>query len=462
MRSHVGGDRAGVVGVPNPAEALKWRLALMDEAQHSVDAQYYLWEADHVGYLMISRVLQAADRGVRVRLLVDDVEQAPSTTSIAALTLHPNVDIRVFNPWGTRRAGPFHSLEFLLGFQTLNRRMHNKLLVADNAAAIVGGRNIADAYFGLDGTSNFVDFDAVIGGAVVRELSDVFDTYWNSLSAYPGGSLDPNADVGDLEATRTLIANELSSRASALVTFPLERVDWTDRLSSAIDQCSSASVSLAHDEPGDYVRAPAEQVAAALVDVAEQAESELVIATPFLVPSEEDVDWYREVIDRGVSVRLLTNSLATNPAPISNAGLRKQRRKLIEAGVDLYELRTDAAAQTAWETPPTAGQRLGVHAKLYVIDRRHLFVGSLNLDPRSLAINTEFGVLLEDPTLADEVAGMIERLIEPDNAWEVGVNADGNVTWENDANTTRQQPARSRAQLTTDWVLSHLPIQHQI
>jgi putative cardiolipin synthase len=461
VRSWLGEDRAGVLGVQNPAEALHWRLALLDEAHHSVDAQYYLWEADHVGYLMISRVLHAADRGVRVRLLVDDVDQAPSTTSIAALNLHPNVDIRVFNPWATRRKGVLHSLEFALGFRTLNQRMHNKLLVADNAAAIVGGRNIGNAYYGLDETSNLVDFDSVLTGPVVRQLSNVFDTYWNGPAAHPGSSLHATVTPDDLDATRSLIGGELAARASRLNSFPLERIDWTDRMSSAITRMSSASVSVSHDIPGDYLQAPAEQVATSLVEVAEQVRDELVIATPFFVPTDADVAWYRTVVGRGVTVRLLTNSLATNPAPISNAGLRKRRRDVVEAGVELYELRADAAAKPVWETPPTESRRLGLHAKLYVIDRRRLFVGSLNLDPRSLVINTEFGVILDDPAIADSVGAMIERLTEADNAWKVSVD-DGTVSWTNDDRTTNRQPARGRTQLGLDWLLSRIPIEHQI
>lgn len=462
LRCSVSEDRCDALGIPDPAEALKWRLALLDQAQHSVDVQTYLWEADHVGYLMISRVLDVADRGVRVRLLVDDVDQAPATTSIAALNLHPNIEIRVFNPWGTRRAGVFHSLEFAIGFRTLNQRMHNKLLIADNAAAIVGGRNIGDCYFGLDETSNFVDFDTLLAGPVVRQLSNVFDTYWNGPAVYPGSSLQPSVTSNDLDATRSLIHDELTVRARALSSFPLERIDWTDRMSSAAAAVSSASVSVAYDLPGNYLRAPADQVTNSLAEAAEQVRDELVIATPFFVPNDEAISWYRAVIARGVTVRLLTNSLATNPTPISNAGLRKRRREVLEAGIELYELRLDPATQPAWETPPIKGQHLGLHAKLYVIDREHLFVGSLNLDPRSLVINTEFGVILEDRELADSAAVMIERLMEADNAWKVSVDTDGAITWTNDARTTTRQPARGRTQLGMDWLFSRLPLDQQI
>jgi putative cardiolipin synthase len=340
--------------------------------------------------------------------------------------------------------------------------MHNKLLVADDKHAIFGGRNIAAEHFGLGDKFNLVDDDVLLSGSEVPGLSTVFEEYWNSPTSMPGAELNEKVGDHDLAATRDFIAHELNTRMPALSGVLNEESAWPQRAASMTIPLQTDALDIVADSPGFSHGDRPTQVIEMLHRAVNAAERDLVVITAFFVPDEIDVDWYRSLVDRGVRIRLLTNSLASNMGTISNSWLTKVRLPLVKAGVELYELRTDATAKPDWEIPPRVARYLGLHAKMYAIDQERVFLGSLNLDPRSKKINTEIGALINNPALAGEIADAIERLMTPQNAWSVEIGPNDQLEWRSDRGTLRRQPARNGGQRLADAVFGLAPIRPYI
>lgn len=452
----VGGSH--IVSLGRPADGLLARLALIDQAERNLDLQYYLWASDAVGYLLLNRLLAAADRGVRVRILVDDLKLREPTRSVAALCQHPNLEIRLFNPWRHRSSRVAQAFEFIQRFQVLDRRMHNKLLVEDDRRAIFGGRNIAVEHFGLGKTFNLVDHDLLLTGDEAADLTHVFETYWESAVSATDAAFDASVSAGGLTATRAFISQELEKRTPILSPVLHEEDKWNHRSTLAAKPITKGAVRFAADAPDVSQESQHTQVLEALRKTVNTAQRDLVVATPFFVPSELDVEWYQRIIDRGVRIRVLTNSLASNQGTISNAGLKKQRLAMVKAGIELHELRTDAADKPEWETPTRVARYLGLHAKLYIVDHERVFLGSVNLDPRSKYINTEIGALIDHAEFAEEAADGVIRLMALDNAWRVEIGSDGRLRWHSSTGTLRRQPARGMGQRLADTVFGLLPI----
>jgi putative cardiolipin synthase len=372
------------------------------------------------------------------------------------------MEIRVFNPFSERSNAATQGVEFIRRFARLDQRMHNKLLVADNEQAIFGGRNIAAEHFGLDEKFNLIDYDLLLSGVEVSDLSRVFEMYWESPSSVSGGALDESVSEVDLAVAKALVAEELERATPTLSTVLAEEGAWDHRVGSIGIPLNEGTLSVVSDAPGVSQDTRPEQVIEALQRAVDRAERDLVVVTPFFVPTENDVEWYQRMVDRGVRVRILTNSLASNQGTISNSGLNKQRLAVVKAGVELHELRTDAADKARWETPPQVARYLGLHAKFYAIDRERVFLGSVNLDPRSKFVNTEMGVLIQNAELAEETADAIVRLMTPDNAWQVEIGPDDRLQWRNDTETRRRQPARGTGQRLADAFYGRLPIRDYI
>lgn len=438
--------------LPRNQEALAWRLALVDSAAHSLDLQYYVWFGDKVGQLLIARVVAAADRGVRVRLLFDDlntllhdmghVELRDAT--LARLDRHPNIEIRVFNAWQARGLLG-RAAEAVWDFERLNRRMHNKQMVADNRVVILGGRNIGDEYFGLNAEFNFLDLDVLGVGPVAREASAVFDRYWNSrwVRRIPP---DAAVDDGPSRADRDAVA-ELETDARARIILAGQR-SWARELAglaaSVVPGRSAVHTDSPSREPSARNHMP-EAFRALLMS----ATREVLIANAYIIPDAVLLDDLRALVSRGVRVRVLTNSLASHDVPAVNSHYEVWRRPLLQAGVAIHELRADAALQsTAVDTPPVRGRFVGLHTKAMVIDRQRSFVGSMNLDPRSEVINSEMGVLVDSVPLATALAAEMELGMSGANSWAVELGDDGCLRWTNDAASLRRQPARSLWQRT--------------
>ena len=456
-----GPDKSGFLLIPKNEQALNWRLAMIDHAKYSLDMQYYTWNADASGWLLLRRVFEAADRGVRVRLLVDDLHFHGREKGKASLNLHPDIETRVFNPWRYRTitaAGQF--FEYLFSMNRLQYRMHNKLMVVDNQVALVGGRNLGDEYFGIKKRFNFHDLDLLAFGPVVREVSDTFDDYWNSKWAYPGELLAKPS-----EKTLTKVRQEAQRRVDneqRLNSFPRTRADWSSHLRSLPESLSPGIAHALHDKES----ASEDQAIRTIFQMDplfRATESELLIVSAYFIPTEWVIENLTEMTAKGVRVRIITNSLGSNDVPFSNSLYKKWRKRIIETGSELYEFRWDAALRPFVETPPVQGKSVGYHCKAVVVDRRHVYVGSLNFTPRAYELNTENGIVVEDcPELGEELAEVIEQDMTPENAWQVKLDEKGKLYWENSDGKVTRQPVRSFRQRIADWFLSLLPLEGQV
>lgn len=441
--------------------ALEARLALTDEAASSLDIQYFIWQSDASGHLLAQRVLDAADRGVHVRILMDDFGVSGPGGDVLKLDAHPDIEVRSFNPWRMRGTHFATATEFLARAETLNRRMHNKTFIADGRFAVLGGRNIGDRYFGIYEPFVQNDLDVMVAGPLAREVTATFDEYWNSEHTYPVALLarDDRPRYA-LEATRAELSASVAASAEILRAFTLERTDWTAFLEELVDSFAAARGEILSESPdildrgrprlyGDYKKLVA------------SAQSEVLLSSPYFIPDREFRDLLRELNERGVRVVIVTNSLATNNHVVAHTGYRRWRRSVLAAGVELYELRADAAALSYYVTPPAVSMHLGLHSKAVVVDRRRAFVGSPNVDPRSMELNTEIGVVAEGEEFAARVAALIERDIAPENAWRVRMDEEGWLTWSSSDTVVRRQPARGFVQRAIEFLLNLLPLKNQ-
>jgi putative cardiolipin synthase len=434
------------------ADALTWRLVLLDEAVSSLDLMYYLWYGDDSGRLMLRHVIDAAERGVRVRLMVDDLLMIGSDQILVALHAHPNIDVRLFNPWTNRYAG--RGLEFVARTGRLNARMHNKLLIADNHAVILGGRNIGDYYFGLSSSYNFHDLDILGVGPVAQQASAMFDDIWNSSWVVSAEALPAEVDADFLARRAQKLSDRLQS-ADALRGFPLQARSWTEKLEQSRDDFHFGPSRLIYDRlEGDRI---VEGLTESLRTVLLGADTEIQVANAYIIPGQGFIDGIRSLTDTGIRVQILTNSLASHDVPAVNSHYQKWRKPLLSAGAELYELRSDPEIKSQVDTAPVVSKFTGFHTKAFVVDRRRVFVGSLNFDPRSVNINTEMGILVDSPGLGAALAKLVERDITPQNAWKVSLTETESLAWTNSEKTVTRQPARNFWQRIADAFFKLLP-----
>jgi cardiolipin synthase C len=416
-------------------EAFIARLALTDLAERGLDMQYYVWDGDTTGRIIVEHVMKAADRGVRVRLLVDDPFYKDSDSVKAGLDAHPNVEIRLFNPLTNRRWSIF---DFIFDFGRVNRRMHNKLMVADNAAAIVGGRNIGDIYYGVNTFANYRDLDVLAAGPVVRELSGVFDRYWNSPSTVPIAAIVDRAhDAADLDAIRNRLREAI---AAADYPYPIDQ---------ELDQLAAQGAELRDNlvwAHGRIVADDPESIAPGKEsdDVIEfirgrvaQLKEELLVESPYFVLPARAQATVKVLQERNVRVRVLTNSLASNDMLPAHSGYAKTRRRLLENGMELYELRPDTDAFRPGWSILSERSRAALHAKAMAFDGEAVFIGSFNLDPRSAVINTEAGLYIESPELAKRLTAYMAAGVVPANSYRVFLDPNGDIVWETERNGQR-------------------------
>jgi putative cardiolipin synthase len=441
--------------------ALTARLALIDEAAVSLDIQYFIWQDDATGHLMAERALAAADRGVRVRVLMDDFGVAGPGGEALKLDAHPGVDVRVFNPWTLRGSRFGTATEFLVRTYTLNRRMHNKTLIADGRFAILGGRNIGDRYFGIYDSFVQNDLDILVAGPMAKAVGGTFDEYWNSEHSFPVALFaSDERPQHPLATTREELRAVVTQHTDALRPFTLEPTDWSPYLEELVDTFAPARAEILWESP-DVLNDARPRLYAAYKALVASARSEVLISSPYFIPDEDFRNLLREIVARGVRVVVVTNSLETNNHVIAHTGYRRWRREVLAAGVELYELRADAEALPYYVTPPSMPGALGLHTKAVVIDRERAFVGSPNVDPRSMVLNTEIGVVGEGAELAARVAALIDRDIAPANSWRVTMDEEGWLTWSNGDRVVRRQPAKGFVQRAMEFLLNLLPLKNQ-
>jgi len=405
------------------------RVQMIDAAERTLDLQYFIFRTDETGKLLAAAVLRAADRGVRVRLMLDDGETKPGDEQMAALDAHPQIEIRVYNPFAYRGSSLFlRGLEFSFNSARLDYRMHNKLMVVDNSIALVGGRNVGDQYFQIDPESQYADDDVFAAGPMVQRLSATFDEFWNCALAIPARALTKGmtSEAALAKYREVLTAHRQQVKADGM--------DYSTRIASGEPLASILSgklpliwarAQLVYDSPdkksvdkGEMVgRLMHKPVAAAVADV----QSELLMISPYLIPGDEGMQLFADLRKRNVTVRILTSSLEATTVILAQAGYMKYRVPLLEMGAELYEIRSllgnsRGSGQTA------SISRFGnysLHAKLFVLDRERLFIGSMNFDQRSMHLNTEIGLIIDSPELAQQAARRFEAMASPPNSYQV-------------------------------------------
>jgi len=440
-----GSQKSGFLLLENNRESLKWRLALIDEARHSLDVQYYLWYGDDSGDLLLKRCLDAAKRGVRVRLIADGLILIGEGKTIAAIHSHPNLEVRIFNPFEQQRAN--RSLKSYQTLERFNYRMHNKIIVADNHITILGGRNLGNEYFGLNQKYNFHDLDVLGLGPAARQMSKIFDNFWNSTWVVPGYAYATEVPEGYLQEQEQALIRSLE-QSQVLKNFVLERQSWTDLLQSLPAQLKIGTSSKVYDKLEAEVIS--QRMATELPEFSKTAQKELLIVNAYLIPDDHMLEEASKMVQRGVNLRIITNSLSSQDVPAVNSHYGPYRKRILEAGIDLYELRHDAAIKSEVDTPPIVSGFVGLHSKASTVDRSRAYIGSFNLDPRSRNINTEMGILIDSPELAGELAQKIEYLMQPENSWRVQLDEKGNVIWVSGDTILKRQPAQSSWQRIQD------------
>jgi putative cardiolipin synthase len=404
--------------------AFTMRIAAADLAEKTLDLQVYIWESDETGRILAQRLIKAADRGVRVRLLVDDMGTAESDDRIASIDAHPNIEIRIFNPFAHRNNS---MLDFATDLDRVNHRMHNKTLVMDNSFAVVGGRNIGNHYFGVNSDTNFRDLDIMAVGPMVRDISRVFDHFWQGEWAVPIEALVERPYTGvDLQDARVLLRDKIAAGH-----YPYSIDTDIDALRAQITATGDVTIwapgAVVWDDPAEIDKeGETGNLITALRKKFDTVQDSYTIESAYFVVGDRGVANVKKMVDRGVEVRILTNSLASNDVLAAHAGHANYRKELLEVGADIYELRPDGGViKKNWKGESKAG----LHTKAMVFDKESLFIGSFNLDPRSANINTEAGIYVESRELSAILLAYMEEGVFPENSYRLKLDDDGDLVW---------------------------------
>jgi putative cardiolipin synthase len=447
-------------------DALSARLLMAERAERTIDAQYYLLKPGITGSAFVLALLQAADRGVRVRLLLDDMFTSGYDAGMAGLDSHPNFEIRIFNPFASRTA---RFWDGITNFSRINRRMHNKSFTVDNQITLIGGRNIADEYFGARVDAKFGDLDVVAIGPVVQEVSSMFDTYWNHERAAPVAAFadlpdDPAAELERLRGALEASSEEIktSKYAEAVTDQILEYVESDE------DTFIWAPYTLAVDSPDKNIKSKAAEAASIKTPLRESllsAEKELIVLSPYFVPRKTGIEAFSELQARGINVTIITNSLAANNQASVHGGYAPSRKPLLKAGVRIFEVRADADVLGS-QIVAASGAKATLHTKAFIVDRKEVFIGSFNFDPRSANINTELGVIIRSPEMAEEIAAGVDQKLAA-QTFEVFLNDKGQLRWrahDDDGNEVifDKEPQTTWGQRFSAGFMRILPIRGQL
>jgi putative cardiolipin synthase len=439
VAAHPGESGAYPVFSAPEAFALRWALA--GSAERSLDVQYYIWRPDVSGSLMAHALREAASRGVRVRVLLDDANTSGLDLDIAAIAAAPNIQVRLFNPFANRT---LHAGDFIGDFARVNRRMHNKSFTADNQVTVVGGRNIGDEYLGAQSRVAFSDLDIMAVGPVVNEVSTAFDAYWNSAFAYPTASLLPRPSDVALEEIEARWARQGEQLPATLYLDAARNLSLLRQAPAGTLPLAWGWAGVLSDDPAK-VRRPRGETGAGmqpqLLAAFGSPQRELLLVSPYFVPGTSGAGMLAELARRGIRVCVLTNSLAATDVPATYAGYLRYRDMLLRAGVHIYELKPSPQAHADTSDAKDRGRGIpsipgsggggstaSLHAKTLVVDRSRVFVGSYNLDPRSASLNTEMGVLMDSQDLAGRLADTFSKYMARD-AYELRLGTDGKVAW---------------------------------
>lgn len=459
--------------LPTGIDAFTARAVLMDRAEKTLDLQYYISHDDLMGRFVYDRLMAAADRGVRVRLLLDDWHQTPETDwLLAAMATHPNIQVRLFNPFGThRRTFLARALRMAFGPQRLRGRLHNKAFIVDNSVAIVGGRNIGAEYFGASDEFNFYDVDIMAVGPIAREASANFDDFWNCVLAMPVSALvpgQPGAD--DLKTARRDLETQRECLQKSTYWLKVQANDLLKRIDAGQVPLVWGQAEFLSDHPLKCIDPDDARQAAKMTQklkgILESARSELLLVTPYFVPGQAGMGLLRKMRGRNLTIKIITNSFLSSDAPLAQIGYMRYRKDLLRMGVELYEIKpTLVQLQHDQDRRQFAGDfrrlcnsfiqgggsliqrgasriqiggsslqfgsesRGSLHAKTFVLDRQTVFVGSFNFDPRSMKLDTQNGIVIRSPELADQAACLFIKGISPARTYRVTLLGDDDLVW---------------------------------
>ena len=452
--------KTGVFPLRDPLDAFAARMLLAQAAERTLDVQYYIWRQDTTGTLLAAALHRAADRGVRVRLLLDDNNTAGLDTAITALDAHPNIEVRLFNPFRIRR---WRLLGYLVDFARLNRRMHNKSFTADGQATIIGGRNVGDEYFGAGRQFEFLDLDVLAIGPVVADVASDFERYWTSASAQPARAVLPAANAAALAQVAEAAARVERDEAATTYLAALQRSALVQELMEGSLPLEWADVHMVSDDPSKGLgRAREDQLLwSKLKQLLGMPTRSLHLVCPYFVPGSRGVRDLTSFARQGASVHILTNALESTDVAAVHAGYAKRRKPLLAAGIELFELKRAGGGPSARGRTTAGSSAASLHAKTFAVDGERLFVGSFNFDPRSERLNTELGFVIDCPAMARTLVDEFETFI-PAHAYKVRAE-NGGLRWDerNDGKTVvfETEPHASIWQRLMVAVLSVLPIE---
>lgn len=419
---------SGIYPLAGPADAFAARALLAQAAQRTLDVQYYIWHGDTTGTLLLQALLDAADRGVRVRLLLDDNGTSGIDSQLAALDSHQNIEVQLFNPFPSRSA---KWLGFLTDFGRVNRRMHNKSFTADNTASIVGGRNVGDEYFGATDGVLFTDLDVLSVGPVVDQVSKDFDLYWGSDSAYPVNRLIAVASASERRAVAAAATALKQSPKAKEYVAALQQLQFIRQLLNGQLKLIWANTRMVSDDPAKVLgkASPAQLLTYKVGRIIDKPSSHVELVSPYFVPTKTGVAAFSEMSKRGVKVRILTNALEATDVAAVHAGYAKSRKALLKAGIELFEMRRQAGVNDEPDKHKMFGSSgSSLHAKTFAVDGQRAFVGSFNFDPRSAKLNTELGFVIDSPQLAQRIELAFDRDL-PASAYRVTLDENDNLKW---------------------------------
>ena len=449
--------KSGFYPLQSGINAFAARLRMIERAEVSIDAQYFLMKSDSAGHIFAQELIRAADRGVRIRFLLDDIFSTVSDEELFILDAHENIEVRLYNP--IAKKGVFY-FNYLGNFKRANRRMHNKSFTADSQITIVGGRNIADEYFDLNLDSEFEDFDVIGVGEVALDVGKTFDSFWNSSGSLPLEALDVQFTQEQLDKVRGQMLKDFREAHESIYQEAMTN-PMIETLVDQNEQLYSATWEVITDDPAklrNSVATEEQELMNRLSEFKQAADNEIIVITPYFVPLESGLNFWREITNKGVRVVVLTNSLASTNHIVVHSGYSSYRKQLIEMGIELYEARADAVSQPT-ELADAPDNRT-LHTKLIIIDQEQVFAGSLNMDPRSIQLNAEMGVYINSPELAEELATEFFDDIK-DSAYQVTLDQNGGLQWlgtiDDKQVIERSEPQSSRWRRFKSWFMKIVP-----
>ena len=425
VQAHPG--KSGVFALADGRDAFAARVLLADASECSLDVQYYIWNGDKTGTLLFEALRRAADRGVRVRLLLDDNNTAGLDTVLAALNSHPKIEVRLFNPFMHRR---WRVLSFLTDFRRLNRRMHNKSFIADRQACIIGGRNVGDEYFDAGQGVSFVDLDVLAIGPVVEDVSVDFERYWSSESSYPAERVLARVSQTAIAEVSAAAARVEKDPAAVAYMRAIANSKYVQQVLAGELAFKWSTVQMVSDNPakGLGLARDEELMWTRLKQVLQTPRLELELVSPYFVPGKEGVEYFSALARQGIKVRILTNSLAATDVAAVHSGYARRRKPMLEAGVEIFEMEPEFSFAPTKAHGALGSSNASLHAKTFSIDRSRVFVGSFNFDPRSQRLNTELGFVIDCPAIAQAIADAFASII-PARAYQVRLSAAASLQW---------------------------------